>query len=45
MKDRRILNYKGYPAGIYVLEILHGGKKYAKKFFIKIDDLHGKKIG
>jgi hypothetical protein len=35
MKDRRILNYKGYPAGIYVLEILHGGKKYAKKFFIK----------
>jgi hypothetical protein len=33
-KDRKILNYNGYPAGIYVLEILHEGEKYCKKFFI-----------
>jgi hypothetical protein len=34
IKGRRIIRYKGYPAGIYVLEILHGGKKYSKKFYI-----------
>ena len=34
MKSRRILDYNGFPAGVYVLEILHGGKKYCKKFFI-----------
>ena len=34
MNDRRILKYTGYTAGIYVLEIIHGGKKYCKKFFI-----------
>ncbi len=34
MKDRKILSYKGYTAGIYLLEILHGGKNYCKKFFI-----------
>jgi len=33
-KDRRILSYKGFSTGIYVMEILHGGKKYCKKFFI-----------
>jgi hypothetical protein len=34
MKSRRILNYKGFTTGVYVLEILHEGKKYCKKFFI-----------
>jgi len=34
MKERRILKYKGFSTGVYVLEILHGGKKYCKKFFI-----------
>ena len=34
VKGRRILNYKGFTTGIYVLEILHEGKKYCKKFFI-----------
>jgi hypothetical protein len=33
-KDRRILNFNGFSNGIYVLEILHGGKKYCKKIFI-----------
>ncbi len=35
MKDRRILGYKGFSTGLYVLEILHGGKKYCKKFLLK----------
>jgi len=34
MKDRRILKYKGFSTGVYVLEILHGGKKYCKKFLL-----------
>ncbi|MGA3013923.1 MAG: PCMD domain-containing protein [Bacteroidales bacterium] len=34
MKGRRVLNYKGSPAGIYVLEIIHGDKMFSKKFFI-----------
>jgi hypothetical protein len=34
MKGRKILNYEGLSAGIYILEILHGGKQYCKKFFI-----------
>jgi hypothetical protein len=34
MKDRRIIKYNGSSSGIYVLEILHGGNKYCKKFFI-----------
>ena len=34
MKGRRILNYKGSPSGIYVLEIIHAGKSFSKKFFI-----------
>jgi len=34
MKGRRILKYTGFSTGVYVLEILHGGKKYCKKFFI-----------
>jgi Putative carbohydrate metabolism domain len=34
MKDREILKYKGFTTGVYVLEILHGGEKYCKKFFI-----------
>jgi hypothetical protein len=34
MKDRRILNYNTFSTGLYVLEILHGDKKYCKKFFI-----------
>ena len=34
MKDRKILKYKRFSTGVYVLEILHGGKKYCKKFFI-----------
>jgi len=34
MKGRRILNYKEVPSGIYVLEIIHGGKSFSKKFFI-----------
>ena len=33
-KERRIIHYKGLSSGIYVMEILHGGKKYCKKFFI-----------
>jgi hypothetical protein len=33
-KDRKIMKYKGFTTGIYVMEILHGGKKYCKKFFI-----------
>jgi hypothetical protein len=33
-KDRRIIKYEGFSRGLYVLEILHGGKKYCKKFFI-----------
>jgi hypothetical protein len=34
MKDLRIIKYRGSPSGIYVLEILHGGKKFCKKFFV-----------
>jgi hypothetical protein len=34
VKGRRILNYEGFTTGVYVLEILHGGNKYCKKFFI-----------
>jgi hypothetical protein len=34
MKERMIVKYKGFSTGIYVLEIMHGGKKYCKKFFL-----------
>lgn len=34
MKDRRILKYKGFSTGVYILEILHEGKKYCKKFLL-----------
>jgi hypothetical protein len=34
LKDSRILNYSDLTSGIYVLEILHNGKLYNKKFFI-----------
>ncbi len=34
MKDRRIMKYKGFSAGVYVVEILYGGKKYCKKFLL-----------
>jgi len=34
MKSRRIISCKGLSTGVYVMEILHGGKKYCKKFFI-----------
>lgn len=34
LKGRRIMNYEGFTTGIYVLEILHGGNRYCKKFFI-----------
>jgi hypothetical protein len=33
-KDRLIFSYQGLSSGIYILEILHGGKKYCRKFFI-----------
>jgi hypothetical protein len=32
MAGREILDYSGYPEGVYLLEILHGGKKYCRKF-------------
>jgi hypothetical protein len=28
------MSYSGFPDGVYIMEILHGGKKYCKKFFI-----------
>jgi hypothetical protein len=34
VKDRRIVNYKGFSTGVYLLEILHGGKVYCRKFCI-----------
>jgi len=34
MKGRNILDYQGLPGGIYVLEILHSGKKYCRKFVL-----------
>jgi len=34
MKDRRIFKYSGFTAGLYVMEIIHGNKKFSKKFFI-----------
>jgi hypothetical protein len=34
VRGRRIVNYGGFSTGVYVMEILHGGKKYCKKFFI-----------
>jgi hypothetical protein len=34
LKGRRILNYTGFTTGVYLMEILHGGKKYCRKFFI-----------
>ena len=34
VKDRRTLKYKGFSPGLYVLEIIHGGKKYCKKFLL-----------
>jgi hypothetical protein len=34
MKGRKIVNYTGFTPGIYIMEILHAGKKYCKKFFI-----------
>jgi hypothetical protein len=33
-KDRRILNYRGFSPGVYVMEILHDGKKFCKKFIL-----------
>jgi hypothetical protein len=33
-KERMILGYNGFTSGLYILEILHGDKKYCKKFFI-----------
>jgi len=33
-KARRIIDYKGFSSGIYIMEILHAGKKYTRKFFI-----------
>jgi hypothetical protein len=34
MKGRNILDYQGLPGGVYVLEILHSGKKYCRKFVL-----------
>jgi hypothetical protein len=34
VKNHRIISCKGFSTGVYVMEILHGGKKYCKKFFI-----------
>ncbi|MCX6244014.1 MAG: PCMD domain-containing protein [Bacteroidetes bacterium] len=31
-KGRKIIGYQGFSTGVYVLEILHGGKKYCRKF-------------
>jgi hypothetical protein len=34
MKGRRIIGYTGFPNGIYLLEILHDGKKFCRKFLL-----------
>lgn len=34
VKSRRIISCKGFSTGVYIMEILHGGIKYCKKFFI-----------
>jgi len=31
---RSVISYAGFPAGIFLLEILHGGKVYTKKLFL-----------
>ena len=33
-KDRKIISYGSLPRGVYLLEVLHDGKKFSKKFFI-----------
>jgi hypothetical protein len=33
-KERQIINYTGLNPGLYVMEIIHDGKKYSKKFLI-----------
>ncbi|MGE5425233.1 MAG: T9SS type A sorting domain-containing protein [Syntrophothermus sp.] len=32
--DRRVIGYDNLPKGVYILEVLHSGKKYTKKFFL-----------
>lgn len=34
LRDRSVLNYDHLSAGVYLLEILHGGKKFSKKFIL-----------
>ena len=34
-KGRRILGYEGLVDGIYLLEILHNGKQFSKKFYLE----------
>ena len=33
-KERRVISYGSLPRGIYLLDILHSGKRFCKKFFI-----------
>ena len=32
--ERKVIPYGTFPQGIYLLEILHSGKKFCKKFFL-----------
>ena len=29
LKDRRVISYGALPKGVYLLEVLHGGKKFS----------------